>query len=82
MHLTVKMITKVHPRGCTLSLDMNEGSTVGELMDHLLQTEDLRSYGPDLFFAHVCVRNGLVVPRATVLNDGDNLTIKKLMSGG
>ena len=51
-------------------------------MDYLLQTEELRPYGPDLFFAHVCVRNGLVVPRATILTDGDNLTIKKLMSGG
>ena len=71
MQLTVKMITKLHPRGCTVTLDMPEGTTVGEMMDYLLQTEELRPYGPDLFFAHVCVRNGLVVPRATVLAEGD-----------
>lgn len=82
MQLHVKMITKVHPRGHSLTLNMAEGTTVGEMMDYLLQTEELRPYGPDLFFAHVCVRNGLVVPRATILTDGDNLTIKKLMSGG
>lgn len=82
MHLRVKMITKVHPRGCSLTLEMPEGATVGDVMDQLLQREELRPYGPDLFFAHVCVRNGLVVPRATPVSDGDSLTIKKLMSGG
>lgn len=82
MHICVKMITKVHPRGQQLQLEMPDGATAGELMDHLLQTEELRPYGPDLFFGHVCLQNGLVIPRAKSLSDGDNITIKKLMSGG
>lgn len=82
MLIHVKMITKVHPRGWRLQLDMPEGTTAGELMDHLLQTDELRPYGADLFFGHVCMQNGLVIPRAKALSDGDNITIKKLMSGG
>lgn len=82
MHLNVKMITKVHPRGCSVKLEMPDGTTVGDVMDHLLQTEELKPYGPDLFFDHVCLYRGLIVPKNTVLNDGDYITIAKILSGG
>ena len=82
MQLKVKMITKVHPRGCSVTLEMPEGTTVGDVMDHLLQTEELKPYGPDLFFEHVCLHRGLIAPRDTVLDDGDSITIAKILSGG
>ena len=81
MQLTVKMITKLHPRGCTVTLDMPEGTTVGEMMDYLLQTEELKPY-PNLFFEHTCVRRGMMLCRDEVLSHGDSVTISKLLSGG
>ena len=81
MQLTVKMITKIHPRGCTVTLDMPEGTTAGELMNYLLQTEELKPY-PDLFFEHTCVRRGMMLCLNDVLFHGDYITIAKLLSGG
>ena len=82
MQIKLKLITKYHPRGWILTLELPNGTTAGALMEHLLAREDFEAYRHDIFAGLVVLRNGLVVPRATVLCDGDDITIKKLMSGG
>ena len=82
MQIKLKLITKYHPRGWLTALSIPDGMTAGELMEHLLAREDFRDYRHDIFAGLVVLRNGLVVPRAAVLQDGDDITIKKLMSGG
>lgn len=82
VHISIKSVTSLHPGGWLGELTLPDGTTAGELPEILLGMEDFAKAKGDIFHATVIIRNGLVVPRRTVLEDGDRVTIRRLMSGG
>lgn len=82
MTIHVKITSKKHPRGWQAALELPEGSSSEELLAHLLTLEDFSGCDESLFKGLVVIRNGLITPRKTVLEDGDRLQIIKLMAGG
>ena len=82
VHISIKSVTTLHPRGWTGELELPDGTTAGELPERLLALEDFAEGTPSIFAATVYMRNGIIVPRRTVLEDGDRVTIRRLMSGG
>ena len=82
VHISIKSVTSLHPGGWQGELTLPDHTTAGELPEILLGMEDFADAKGDIFHATVFIRNGLVVPRRTVLEDGDRVTIRRLMSGG
>lgn len=82
MHLSVKLITKWHPRGIVLEIEMQEDATVESLKQSLFAHPTLAECGSELFRGLVCVRNGATVSDPRVLEDGDQITFWKPISGG
>ena len=82
MRISVKLITRWHPRGMTLETEVPEHATVEDLKRQLLEHPSLTECGDELFRGLVCVRNGMTVSDPRILEDGDRITFWKPISGG
>lgn len=82
MRIKVKLVTNRHPRGLELEPDVREGIRVSELLDELLLREELRGCTREIFKGLMLTRNGSIVSETAVLEEGDRLSIRKVMTGG